>query len=70
VAAVEVSVDGGVTWHPAVGTATWSYEWQAPTDVKQATILVRAVDDSNNLGAASEGVRVRHGSGRVTPETR
>ena len=27
VAGVEVSVDGGATWHPAIGRATWSYLW-------------------------------------------
>ena len=29
VAGVEVSTDGGQTWHPAAGTATWSYTWIA-----------------------------------------
>ena len=52
VAAVEVSVDGGATWHPAVGTrcrgpTTW--EVRRPM-LDQTTILSRAVDDSNNLG--------------------
>ena len=27
VGAVEVSVDGGVSWHPADGRETWSYTW-------------------------------------------
>jgi hypothetical protein len=60
VAGVEVSVDGGATWHPAVGTETWSYEWQTPSGFQEATILVRAVDDSNNQGPVSAGVRIRH----------
>ena len=42
VAAVEISVDGGATWHPASGTDTWSYQWQTPADFEQATISVRA----------------------------
>lgn len=48
VAGVEVSTDGGKTWHPAKGTTSWTYSWVAhgnPT----ATILVRATDDSGNL---------------------
>ena len=28
VAAVEVSVDGGATWHPAEGREAWRYEWK------------------------------------------
>src|SRR5262249_18684935 len=27
VAAVEVSTDGGKTWHPASGTSSWTYAW-------------------------------------------
>src|SRR5262245_38337109 len=27
VAGVEVSGDGGATWHPATGRGTWSYTW-------------------------------------------
>ena len=27
VGGVEVSVDGGVTWHPATGRSNWSYTW-------------------------------------------
>ncbi len=27
VGAVEVSVDGGTTWHPAVGRESWTYTW-------------------------------------------
>jgi hypothetical protein len=59
VAAVEVSVDGGATWHPAIGTDKWSYDWQTPADFEQATILARAVDDSNNQGSVSAGTLVR-----------
>ena len=29
VAAVEVSTDGGTTWHPASGTTSWTYSWIA-----------------------------------------
>ena len=51
VAAVEVSTDNGVSWHPAVGRESWSYGW-----VQHATAFVaarsRAVDDSGNLEGA------------------
>jgi len=60
VAGVEISVDGGTTWHPAIGTDTWSYEWQTPSGFQQATILARAVDDSGNQGSVSAGVQVRN----------
>ncbi len=63
VAGVEVSTDGGTTWHP-VGTmsapatsVTWSYSWIAhgnPT----TTIKSRAVDDSGNLETPGAGVTV------------
>jgi len=63
VAGVEVSTDGGQTWHPATLTTaasqsvTWSYSWVAhgnPT----TTIRSRAVDDSANLESPSPGVTV------------
>src|SRR5215471_13170095 len=63
VAGVEVSTDGGSTWHPvttmsaADTSPTWSYSWIAhgnPT----ATIKTRAVDDSGNLETPSPGTTV------------
>jgi hypothetical protein len=59
VSAVEVSTDGGITWHPANGTETWRYEWQVPPGLAKSTILSRATDDSANLGPLSPVVRVR-----------
>ncbi len=48
VAGIEVSTNGGTTWHPATtGTTNWTYSWLAhgaPT----ASIKVRATDDSGN----------------------
>ena len=29
VAGIEVSTDGGTTWHPATGTTSWTYTWTA-----------------------------------------
>src|SRR4051794_1563045 len=57
VASVEVSLDGGATWHVASGTTAWSYDW-SPGAVGAVTIRSRAVDDSGNLEAAGSGVTV------------
>ena len=57
VAAVEVSVDGGATWHPVEGREAWRYEWK-PEGSGTRTIVCRAVDDSGNLEAPAAGVTV------------
>jgi hypothetical protein len=57
VAAVEVSGDGGQTWHRAAGRASWSYSW-TPVTGGSVTVLSRAVDDSANLEIPSPGVDV------------
>ena len=57
VAGVEVSVDGGASWHPATGTTSWSYGWTAHGN-PSTTVKVRAVDDSGNLGTAGTGTSV------------
>ena len=49
VAGVEVSLDGGETWHPARGRADWSYEYDPAVAGDEVSILSRAVDDSGNL---------------------
>ena len=54
VAGVEISTDGGSTWHPvttmsaADTSVTWSYSWIAHGS-PSTTIKTRAVDDSGNL---------------------
>jgi methionine-rich copper-binding protein CopC len=51
VSGVEVSVDNGSTWHPAVwtaGTTTWNYSY-VPNVSGTPTLKARAVDDSANL---------------------
>jgi Domain of unknown function (DUF4082)/Fibronectin type III domain/Bacterial Ig domain len=64
VAGVEVSTNGGSTWHPATlttpaeQTVKWEYKWAAhgnPT----TNIKSRAVDDSANLETPSTGVTVK-----------
>jgi Domain of unknown function (DUF4082)/Fibronectin type III domain/Bacterial Ig domain len=63
VAGVEVSTDGGSTWHPASLTTqasqsvSWSYTWAAH-GYPATTIRSRAVDDSANLETPSPGVTV------------
>ena len=57
VGAVEVSVDGGTTWHPASGRASWSYTWW-PGATGTASIRSRAADDSGNLSGPSAPVNV------------
>jgi hypothetical protein len=57
VAGVEVSTDGGTSWHEASGTTSWSYTWTAHGS-PSTTIKWRAVDDSGNLQTAGAGVTV------------
>ena len=60
VGAVEVSVDGGSTWHPANGRGSWSYPW-TPGPAGPATIKARAVDDSGNIESTPQSVNVTIG---------
>jgi methionine-rich copper-binding protein CopC len=61
VAGVEVSTDGGSTWHPvttmspANTSVTWSYTWPVAGN-GQVTILSRATDDDGNTEAPGPGV--------------
>ena len=61
VGGVEVSVDGGSTWHPAVGRDNWTYSW-TPGAPGSATIRVRAVDDSGNIESPGAQVVVKVGA--------
>jgi hypothetical protein len=54
VAGVEVSADGGVTWHQATGTTNWTYSFIS-AGPGTYTLEARASDDSVNLSAASAG---------------
>ncbi|MGZ4958869.1 MAG: DUF4082 domain-containing protein [Methylomonas sp.] len=59
VGGVEVSVDGGGSWHPANGRGTWNYVWSAAgTSGTPVTILSRAVDDSGNIETPRSGVSI------------
>ncbi|MGD1078804.1 MAG: N,N-dimethylformamidase beta subunit family domain-containing protein [Candidatus Sulfotelmatobacter sp.] len=54
---VEISLDGGTTWHPAAGRETWTYSW-TPSVSGNYTLRSRATDDSGNLETPSPGVIV------------
>jgi hypothetical protein len=56
VGAIEVSVDGGQTWHPATGRSQWSYVWSPWSLSGSATIKARAIDDSLNIQATPASV--------------
>jgi hypothetical protein len=68
VGGVEVSVDGGATWHPAVGRENWSYVF-TPATSGTLNALSRAVDDSGNLevlGPRSPTITTQPGNQTVT----
>ncbi len=50
VGSVEVSVDGGATYHRATGLDNWTYSW-TPSALGAVSIKVRASDDGATLGA-------------------
>lgn len=54
VAIVEVSTDGGTTWHRATGYENWSYTF-TPITGGTYDIRSRAVDDSINMEAPHQG---------------
>ncbi len=65
VAAVEVSVDGGDSWHAATGTGTWSYTF-TPMQLGSFTVRSRAPWTT----AAISRCPVRGGCCRVAPGPR
>jgi hypothetical protein len=72
VGGVEVSVDGGLTWHPASGRGSWTYSWTTPANSATVTLKSRAADDSANLETAGAGITVNVGTGSgpdTTPPT-
>jgi hypothetical protein len=65
VGGVEVSVDGGATWHPAVGRENWSYVFTVATS-GTLTAQSRAVDDSGNLEVAYPTIATQPANQTVT----
>lgn len=56
VGGVEVSTDGGISWHRAEGRESWTYAF-TPSRIGPTTILTRAADDSGNIESPT-GVNV------------
>ena len=52
-----MSLDGGTTWHPATGRATWSYTGSF-TGNGASSVQVRATDDSGNIQTTPTSVGV------------
>ncbi|MEO7005430.1 MAG: DUF4082 domain-containing protein [Terrimesophilobacter sp.] len=50
VAGVEVSTDGGSSWHPASGTTNWTYSYYQQGSGSQ-TVRARGIDDSGNYAS-------------------
>jgi hypothetical protein len=57
VGGVEVSTDGGATWHAAQGRESWTYSWIATGD-GPVTLLARATDDSVNTQTTPASVAI------------
>jgi hypothetical protein len=57
VAAMEVSVDGGGTWHQAQGRTAWTYDW-TPGALGEVILRSRAVDDTGNVQGTPATVTV------------
>jgi hypothetical protein len=57
VGGVEVSTDGGATWHPASGRESWTYAWNVAGS-GPTTVETRAVDDSGNLERPADAISV------------
>jgi hypothetical protein len=55
VGAVEISLDGETTWHPAVGRENWTYTF-TPNTIGALGVQTRAVDDSGNLEVPRAGI--------------
>jgi len=66
VGGVEISTDGGQTWHRAEGRSTWSYVW-TPSGNGQVTLKSRAADDSGRIETPGPGVTVTVLPDNTTP---
>jgi hypothetical protein len=58
---VEVSTDGGKTWHAATGTDRWTYTGTIAPGTPSSTIMTRATDDSVNMEVPGRGIVIQHG---------
>ncbi|MBB3045283.1 N,N-dimethylformamidase beta subunit family domain-containing protein [Nocardioides soli] len=62
VGGVEVTTDGGTTWHRATGRETWTYTF-TPNNDATLRIRSRATDDSGNIETPQPGITVTAGAG-------
>ena len=69
VGAVEVSVDGGPTWHPATGRDDLDATRGRPRSSGSVTPLARAADDSGNLTGADQSSLPPGGGSPAPPGT-
>ncbi len=70
VAGIEVSTDGGSTWHTATGRNNWSYSFNVPAATGTITVKCRAYDDSGNMeatGVSGPNVVTLNIAGRPSP---
>ena len=65
VGGVEVSVDNGVTWHPATGRGSWTYTF-TPGSNGTLTLKTRATDDSLRTETVGAGRTITVGTGGST----
>jgi methionine-rich copper-binding protein CopC len=69
VGGIEVSTDGGGTWHPATGRTSWTYTGPV-SGAGEVTIQARATDDSGNIQAMPASVPVNvHCPCQIFPST-
>ena len=66
VSSVEITIDGGTRWHPAIGRDNWYYKWKVPAETTKAVIMSRASDDSGNLETPGPGVMVAFKPGKTS----
>ena len=60
VGGVEISLDGGGSWHPTIGRENWIYYWTPrANEAESVTLLSRAVDDSGNIETPGPGITVQ-----------
>ena len=59
VAGIEVSTNGGDTWHPATGTSSWSYTY-VQKGMGSVSLRVRATDAAGCIGSTTAGSLCRN----------
>jgi hypothetical protein len=58
IASVEVSIDGGATWHAASGRSPWTFAFKTGPGGTNMTLKARAIDDSGNVQPVPASVTV------------